>query len=50
MRASARAHANIALIKYWGKSDSALNVPAVGSISVTLDALWSETDVEFDTS
>jgi diphosphomevalonate decarboxylase len=50
MRASARAHANIALIKYWGKSDPALNVPAVGSISITLDALWSDTDVEFDPS
>jgi len=36
------------LIKYWGKADARLNVPAVGSISITLDALWSDTDVEFD--
>ena len=47
-RASARARANFALVKYWGKADAELNVPAVGSISITLDALWSDTDVEFD--
>jgi diphosphomevalonate decarboxylase len=44
----ARAGANFALIKYWGKADARLNVPAVGSISITLDALWSETEVELD--
>jgi diphosphomevalonate decarboxylase len=44
----ARAGANFALIKYWGKADPRLNVPAVGSISITLDALWSETKVELD--
>lgn len=51
MKAAARAHANIALIKYWGKADSGpLNIPAVGSISITLDALWSDTEVHFDES
>lgn len=49
-RAVARAPANFALIKYWGKADAALNVPAVGSISITLDALWSETEVELDSA
>lgn len=49
MKATVRARANIALIKYWGKADVALNVPAVGSLSITLDSLWSETEVEFDT-
>lgn len=44
----ARAGANFALIKYWGKADARLNVPAVGSISITLDALWSETEVVLD--
>jgi diphosphomevalonate decarboxylase len=44
---AARAHSNIALIKYWGKRDAALNIPAVGSISVTLDALSTETRVSF---
>jgi diphosphomevalonate decarboxylase len=47
-RARARARANFALIKYWGKASGELNVPAVGSISITLDALWSETEVAFD--
>ncbi|HEX5420526.1 MAG TPA: diphosphomevalonate decarboxylase [Gammaproteobacteria bacterium] len=45
---TARARANIALVKYWGKADAALKIPAVGSISITLDGLWSETAVRFD--
>ena len=45
-RAVARAGANFALVKYWGKADERLNVPAVGSISITLDALFTETVVE----
>lgn len=45
---TARACANIALVKYWGKRDTALNLPAAGSLSVTLDALTSETSVAFD--
>jgi diphosphomevalonate decarboxylase len=47
---TAIAHANIALIKYWGKRTEALNLPAVGSISLTLDALRTETTVYFDDS
>lgn len=43
----ARARANIALAKYWGKSDVAHNLPAVPSISLTLDPLVTETRVEF---
>ncbi len=51
MKAEARARANIALVKYWGKADDGpLNIPAVGSISITLDALWSDTEVQFDGS
>jgi diphosphomevalonate decarboxylase len=46
--ATARAHPNIALVKYWGKRDLALNLPAAGSISVTLDTLKTETTVVFD--
>jgi len=41
------AHSNIALVKYWGKRDSRLNLPAVGSISVTLDSIFTETRVRF---
>jgi diphosphomevalonate decarboxylase len=48
MRATARAQPNIALIKYWGKRDSRLNLPAVGSISVTLDELYTTMRVELD--
>lgn len=50
MQAAALAHPNIALVKYWGKRDSALNLPAVGSISVTLDSLWTKTRITFDPS
>lgn len=43
--AQAKAHANIALAKYWGKCDETLNLPAVPSLSITLDALVTETRV-----
>ena len=46
--ATACAHSNIALIKYWGKSDSARNLPAVPSLSLTLDGLTTTTRVHFD--
>jgi diphosphomevalonate decarboxylase len=48
MSVTARAHANIALVKYWGKRDAALNLPAAGSLSLTLDALTTFTTVDFD--
>ena len=47
-RAAAQAQPNIALIKYWGKRDAALNLPVVGSLSITLDGLWTRTEVRFD--
>jgi diphosphomevalonate decarboxylase len=47
LRAVARARANIALAKYWGKLDPIANLPAVPSISMTLDPLVTETSVEF---
>lgn len=46
--ARARACANIALVKYWGKRDAALNLPAAGSLSLTLSRLVTETTVTFD--
>jgi len=49
-RARIRARSNIALVKYWGKADSVLNTPAVGSISITLNELWTDTEVRFDES
>ena len=47
MRATAKAQPNIALIKYWGKRDVDKNLPAVSSLSVTLDTLWTKMTVEF---
>jgi diphosphomevalonate decarboxylase len=48
MQGKAIAQPNIALIKYWGKSDVARNLPAVGSISITLDELYTTMSVESD--
>jgi diphosphomevalonate decarboxylase len=48
MKVTAIAHPNIALIKYWGKSDVEQNIPAVGSLSITLDGLTTTTSVCFD--
>jgi diphosphomevalonate decarboxylase len=47
LHAASQAQPNIALVKYWGKRDAALNLPAVGSISITLDSLWTRTAVRF---
>ncbi len=46
--ATARAHPNLALAKYWGKLDREGNFPAVPSLSVTLGGLATTTRVRFD--
>jgi diphosphomevalonate decarboxylase len=46
MKVTARAHANIALVKYWGKRDAELNLPAAGSLSLTLAGLTTTAAVE----
>ena len=46
--ATAVAGTNIALVKYWGKRDEVLNLPATGSLSLTLDRLGTRTRVAFD--
>ena len=48
MQAAALAQPNIALIKYWGKRDLDRNLPAVGSISITLRDLVTEMHVQLD--
>ncbi len=48
--ASALAHPNIALIKYWGNRDNALRLPSNGSISMNLDGLFTRTTVSFQPS
>src|SRR5712664_2150511 len=44
---TARANVNVALVKYWGKRDAALNLPTTGSISLTLDGLWVDATCAF---
>lgn len=48
MTQTARAHTNIALIKYWGKRDAQLILPYTDSVSLTLDAFYTDTSVNFD--
>ena len=47
MKATARAHTNIALIKYWGKRDESLFLPMNSSLSLTLDRFYTTTTVHF---
>ena len=47
MKASARAGANIAFVKYWGQADPELNLPLNNSLSMTLDNAFTLTTVEF---
>lgn len=47
MKATATAHPNIALVKYWGKRDERLILPHQSSLSVTLGPLSVTTTVEF---
>lgn len=47
MIATARAHTNIALVKYWGKRDERLFLPTNSSLSLTLDGLFTTTTVDF---
>lgn len=46
-RATARAHPNIAFIKYWGNSDHQLRLPANSSLSMNLDQLHTTTTVQW---
>jgi diphosphomevalonate decarboxylase len=48
MKATAQAHSNIALTKYWGKRDAKWMLPNNGSVSMTLDKFFTVTTVEFD--
>jgi len=43
----ATANANVALAKYWGKRDQALNLPYTGSLSITLAGLTTTARVSF---
>ncbi|MBF8807354.1 MAG: diphosphomevalonate decarboxylase [Enterococcus lacertideformus] len=47
IKGKARAYTNIALIKYWGKKNDAMILPMNNSLSLTLDAFYTETEVIF---
>ncbi|SHF73260.1 diphosphomevalonate decarboxylase [Ornithinibacillus halophilus] len=47
MKATAKAHTNIALIKYWGKRNEDIILPTNNSLSLTLDGFYTTTKVEF---
>ena len=47
MKATAKAHTNIALIKYWGKRDEEKILPMNNSLSLTLDGFYTTTTVTF---
>jgi diphosphomevalonate decarboxylase len=46
-QATAIAHVNVALVKYWGKRDAELVLPWTSSLSMTLDGFWTNTTVRF---
>src|SRR5699024_6270364 len=48
MEATAKAHTNIALIKYWGKRNDTIILLTNNSLSVTLDGLHTTTKVDSD--
>jgi diphosphomevalonate decarboxylase len=50
LTATAVAHPNVALIKYWGKRPGPGNLPATGSLSIVLGGLATTTTVTFDPS
>ncbi|MBI4896055.1 MAG: diphosphomevalonate decarboxylase [Candidatus Aenigmarchaeota archaeon] len=47
MKETAQAHANIALVKYWGKRDEQLILPTNSSLSMTCDGLLTKTTIAF---
>lgn len=47
MQGSAIAHPNVALVKYWGKRPARGNLPAMGSLSLSLGFLATRTTVRF---
>jgi len=48
--ATARAHSNIAFVKYWGNRDNRLRLPANASISMNLADLHTTTTVAWDSA
>ena len=42
-----KSYANIAIVNYWGKKDAAKMIPSTSSISLTLNDMFTETELEF---
>lgn len=42
---SVKSYANIAIIKYWGKADAEKMIPATSSISLTLENMFTQTQL-----
>ena len=42
-----KSYANIAIVKYWGKKDAEKMIPSTSSISLTLNDMFTETEMEF---
>ena len=42
-----KSYANIAIVKYWGKKDAEKMIPSTSSISLTLNNMFTETEMEF---
>jgi len=50
LEGEAIAPSNIAIVKYWGKRNSELNLPLNSSISISLDGIYAKTKVVFDSN
>lgn len=46
---SVRTSPSLALIKYWGKADAKQNLPDTSSLAISLEGLYTETDVSLTT-
>ncbi|QFP41687.1 diphosphomevalonate decarboxylase [Borrelia miyamotoi] len=46
MKVRCKVNPSLALIKYWGKRDNFLNVPATSSIAVSIDKFYSVSEIE----
>ena len=42
-----KSYANIAIVKYWGKKDAEKMIPSTSSISLTLNDMFTETELQF---
>ncbi|SCW26848.1 diphosphomevalonate decarboxylase [Borreliella japonica] len=46
MKVKCKVNASLALIKYWGKKDVCLNIPATSSLAVSVDKFYSISELE----